>query len=64
MIYKNKKLSSYNWFNLGGPAKLFFKPSSLEDLQKFLKENSEKEKIFILGVDQTLFSEIQVIMGL
>ena len=59
MISKNKKLSSYNWFNLGGPAKLFFKPSSLEDLQKFLKENSEKEKkIFILGAgSNTLFRD-------
>ncbi len=59
MISKNKKLSSYNWFNLGGPAKLFFKPSSLEDLKKFLKENSEKEKkIFILGAgSNTLFRD-------
>ena len=39
MIYKNEKLSKYNWFNLGGPAKLFFKPDSQFDLEKFLKEH-------------------------
>ena len=38
MIYKNEKLSKYNWFNLGGPAKIFFKPNSQDDLQKFFKK--------------------------
>ena len=25
-IYKNENLSKYNWFNLGGPAEILFKP--------------------------------------
>ena len=32
-----KKLS---WFNLGGPAKIFFIPHTLNELIIFLKENS------------------------
>ena len=36
MIYKNEKLSKYSWFNLGGPAEVFFKPNSIDDLKNFL----------------------------
>ena len=35
MIYKNEILSKYNWFNLGGPAKILFKPNSIHDLENF-----------------------------
>ena len=31
------KLSNYSWFNLGGPAEIFFKPDSIEQLKDFLK---------------------------
>ena len=44
MIYKNEKLSKYNWFNLGGPAKIFFKPKSQSDLENFLRKYDQKEK--------------------
>ena len=59
MIYKNEKLSKYNWFNLGGAAKVFFKPNSQLDLSNFLKKHSEKEKnIYILGAgSNTLFRD-------
>ncbi len=59
MIYKNEKLSKYNWFNLGGTAKVFFKPNSQLDLSNFLKKHSEKEKnIYILGAgSNTLFRD-------
>ncbi len=58
-IYKNEKLSKYSWFNLGGPAKVFFKPNSLNNLQEFLKENKEnRNKIHILGAgSNTLFRD-------
>ena len=36
MIYKNEKLSKYSWFNLGGPAEVFFKPESIDELKNFL----------------------------
>ena len=38
-IYKNEKLSKYNWFNLGGPAEIFFKPKNEQELIKFLNQD-------------------------
>ena len=44
------KLSKYSWFNLGGPAELFFKPENTNQLIEFLKHVREKRlKITILG---------------
>tara|TARA_B100001029_G_C14977001_1_gene403672 strand:- start:33 stop:896 length:864 start_codon:yes stop_codon:yes gene_type:complete len=59
MIYKNEKLSKYNWFNLGGPARIFFKPNSEKDLEEFLKKNWKVEKnIYVLGAgSNTLFRD-------
>ena len=59
MIYKNEKLSKYSWFNLGGPAEVFFKPESIDDLKNFLlKFKNKKDKIFILGAgSNTLFRD-------
>ena len=37
-ILFNEKLSNYSWFNLGGLADVFFKPSSIEDIIFFLKK--------------------------
>ncbi len=58
-IYENELLSKYNWFNLGGAAKIFFKPQSVDELKKFLKDHSkEKYKIHILGAgSNTLFRD-------
>ena len=45
-----ENLSKYNWFNLGGPADIFFRPESKDQLLKFLnliKKNNIK--IHILG---------------
>ncbi len=43
-------LSKYNWFNLGGPADIFFKPENKEQLKNFLKEVEQKNyRIYILG---------------
>ena len=59
MIYENEKLSKYNWFNLGGPARIFFKPNSQLDLKNFLEKYSSKEKnVYILGAgSNTLFRD-------
>ena len=29
---------NYSWFNLGGPAKVLFRPKNLNELSIFLKE--------------------------
>ena len=44
----NEKLANYSWFNLGGPAEIFFKPENFEDLIYFLKE-VKPSKITLLG---------------
>ena len=44
------ELSKFSWFNLGGKAKILFKPNSLQELSNFLKEVNEKDKIKVLGV--------------
>ena len=48
-ISPNVKLSKYSWFNLGGPAELFFKPDNKEELIEFLKNTKNNLKITILG---------------
>ncbi len=59
LSYENEKLSKYNWFNLGGPAKILFKAQTLEELKLFLKDNKkQKHNIHILGAgSNTLFRD-------
>ena len=43
-------LSKYSWFNLGGPADIFFRPESKDQLKKFLNEIKVNNfNIHILG---------------
>ncbi len=55
----NENLSKYNWFNLGGPAEMLFKPKNIEQLKEFLIINkSSNNKIHILGAgSNTLFRD-------
>ena len=48
-IFFNEKLSKYSWFNLGGPAKIFFKPENDLQLVKFLKIVKKDIPINCLG---------------
>ena len=49
-VSTNIELSKYSWFNLGGPAELFFKPENKHQLIEFLKHSKEnKLKITVLG---------------
>jgi UDP-N-acetylmuramate dehydrogenase len=45
----DENLSRYSWFNLGGPAKLIFKPKNTNELSYFLKNIKEYNKIKVLG---------------
>ncbi len=42
-------LKKKNWFNIGGKAKIFFKPKELKDLTEFLEILDKREKIHIIG---------------
>ena len=48
-ILFNENLSKHSWFNIGGSAKVVFKPKNLNELSIFLKNIKEFNKIKILG---------------
>ena len=52
-------LKKTNWFNIGGNAKVFFKPENLKDLVNFLKNFGNKEKFFILGAGSNVLIKDQ-----
>ena len=62
-------LKKTNWFNIGGKAKAYFKPESLNELVIFLKKFGITEKIFLLGagsnilINEKLFNGIVVKLG-
>ena len=47
-ILFNENLSKYSWFNLGGTAKIVFKPKNLMDLSFFLKNTKGFNQIKVL----------------
>jgi UDP-N-acetylmuramate dehydrogenase len=56
-IIYNADLKKKTWFNIGGKAKVFFRPNELKDLIKFLKILNNKEKIHVIGAgSNTLIS--------
>jgi UDP-N-acetylmuramate dehydrogenase len=45
----NENLSKFSWFNLGGAAKVVFRPENLKELSFFLKEIKDFNTIKVLG---------------
>ena len=58
-LTQQQNLSNYSWFNLGGNAEFFFKPSNKDQLIEFLAEVKKNNlKITILGAgSNTLFRD-------
>ena len=57
-IHFDYDLKKSNWFNIGGQAKVYFRPDNLPDLILFLKKFGKKEKVHILGAgSNTLISD-------
>ena len=48
-ILFNENLSKLSWFNIGGPAKVVFKPKDLSELSLFLKNIKGSNTIKVLG---------------
>ena len=48
-ILFDESLSKHSWFNLGGPAKVIFKPKNLNELSIFLKKIKGFSNIKVLG---------------
>ena len=65
----NYNLKKLNWFNIGGEAKVFFNPQSLNDLSIFLKNFGNEKNIFVLGagsnvlLDDDLYDGIVIKLG-
>jgi len=49
-IQFDENLSKHSWFSLGGPAKVVFRPRTLNELSIFLKNIKEFDQIKVLGV--------------
>ena len=58
----NENLSKYNWFNLGGPAEIFFRPQDKDQLLSFLVELKKTNiKIHVLGAgSNTLIRDLGI----
>ena len=57
-VFFDYEIKNYNWFNIGGKTKVFFKPNSLKELIEFLKLYSHRGKIFTLGAgSNVLFND-------
>jgi UDP-N-acetylmuramate dehydrogenase len=50
----NAQLSKTNWFNVGGPAEVLFKPKDAQDLAVFLSQKPKNIPVTILGVGSNL----------
>jgi UDP-N-acetylmuramate dehydrogenase len=50
----DESLSKYSWFNTGGPAKVVFKPKTLNELSIFLKNVKQFKKIKVLGAGSNI----------
>ena len=56
-------LKKKNWFNIGGKAKVFFRPNELKDLIEFLKILNNKEKIHVIGAGSNTLITDEVFDG-
>ncbi len=59
----NADLSKTNWFQVGGPAEILFRPKDSEDLRWFLKNISKDIPITILGVGSNIIIKDSGIAG-
>ena len=61
-IYFNHSIKKLNWFNIGGNAKTFFKPDTLQDLITFLKINNN-ENFFVIGAGSNVLFKDDIFEG-
>tara|TARA_Y100001936_G_scaffold253233_1_gene316683 strand:+ start:611 stop:1519 length:909 start_codon:yes stop_codon:yes gene_type:complete len=62
-IYLNYSVKKLNWFNIGGNAKIYFKPDTLQELIEFLKLYGSKEKLFVLGAGSNVLFKDDLFEG-
>jgi len=59
----NYSIKKLNWFNIGGSAKIFFKPDTLQDLIEFLKLYQNEKNFFVLGAGSNVLFKDDVFEG-
>ena len=59
----NYNIKRLNWFNIGGKAKIYFSPETLNELIDFLKLYKNRGKIFILGNGSNVLISDNVFKG-
>ena len=62
-IYFNYSLKKLNWFNIGGDAKIYFKPDTFQNLIEFLKLYKKEEKLFVLGAGSNVLFKDDLFEG-
>ena len=62
-LYFNYSIKKLNWFNIGGNAKIFFKPEALQDLIGFLKLSEGKENFFVIGAGSNVLFKDDMFEG-
>ncbi len=62
-IFFNLDIKKFNWFNIGGKSKVFFKPKNLIELKEFLKLYNNRGKIFILGMGSNVLFKDNIYEG-
>ena len=63
-IYFNYSLKKLNWFNIGGNAKIYFKPNTLQDLIEFLKLSKDEENFFVIGAGSNVLFKDDIFEGI
>lgn len=53
-LVANQPMAQITWFRVGGPAQVLFTPSDEADLAYFLKQNSGRLPVFVLGLGSNL----------
>ena len=62
-VYLNYSLKKLNWFNIGGNAKIYFKPDTLQDLIDFIKLSKSEEKLFVIGAGSNVLFKDDLFEG-
>ncbi len=56
-------IKKFNWFNIGGLSKIFFKPNNLKELKDFLELYNKRGKIFTLGAGSNVLFKDEIYQG-
>ena len=62
-LFFNFDIKKFNWFNIGGKSKIFFKPKDLIELKEFLKLYNNRGKMFILGMGSNVLFKDNIYEG-